>query len=67
MIFPSDEMIEFRKHSSGTGKYAKVDSVACISGLRESGYSYAPNGRVLFKEVNLDGSVDMPVCSDTAQ
>ena len=62
MMFPSEDMIEFRKHSNGTGKFVKVEGVECSSGMRASGYSYAPNGRVLFKEVNEDGSVDMPVC-----
>lgn len=62
MIFPSEEMVEFRKHSTGTGQYVLVDTVQCTSGMRASGYSYAPGGRVYFKEVSADGSVEMPVC-----
>ena len=62
MVFPSEEMIEFRKHSNGIGKFVLVESVECSTGSRSSGYSYAPGGRVMFKEVSEDGSVEIPVC-----
>ena len=62
MIFPSDEMVEFRKNSGPNPTFVMVDSVECESGLRKSGYSYAPGGHVMFKQVSEDGSVEMPVC-----
>ena len=62
MIFPSDEMVEFRKNSNPNAAYVLVDTVECESGMRKSGYSYAPGGRVMFKQVNEDGTVDLPVC-----
>ena len=62
MLFPSEEMIEFRKHSGPNPSFAFVDAVACEGGMRQSGYSYAPSGRVMFKQLSEDGSVEMPVC-----
>lgn len=57
MIFPSEEMAEFRKHSNGNANYVWVEAVECETGLKESGYSFAPSGRVVMKQVNDDGSV----------
>ena len=62
MLFPSEEMIEFRKHSGPNPSFAFVEAVDCEGGMRQSGYSYAPGGRVMFKQVSEDGSVEMPVC-----
>ena len=62
MVFPTEEMAEFRKHSSGSGKYVWVETVECSSGMRRSGYSYAPSGSVFLKEVSEDGTLEMPVC-----
>lgn len=62
MVFPSEEVVDFRMNSSGTGEYAFVDSVKCSTGLRQSGYSYAPTKNVFIKEVSEDGAVEEPVC-----
>ena len=64
VIFPSEEIKEFGRHSNGVQEYVFVTSKACPSGLRKSGYSYAPGGHVVLKQKNLDGTVSEPVCSD---
>ena len=35
----------------------------CDSGLRGSGYAYAPGGSIMLKQVNRDGTVG-EVCTD---
>lgn len=57
----SPSLQEFRTHSNGNAEYRFVESVECPSGLRQSGYSFAPAGRVVLKQVNHDGTVG-PVC-----
>lgn len=57
MLFPSDSMKEFRAHSNGVSEYKWVEATECDTGLKKSGYSFAPAGRVVLKQVNEDGTV----------
>ena len=64
LVAPSEEMREFSRHSNGVAAYEFVTSTPCESGLRRSGYAYAPSSKVYLKQKNLDGTVTMPVCED---
>ena len=63
-LFPPHELKEFIKHSNGMAAYELVTSQPCETGLRSSGYAYAPSGGVMLKQKNLDGTVDAVICSD---
>lgn len=62
-IYNSDAMSEFRTHSNHNPEYVFAYVEECDSGLRGSGYAYAPSGSVMLKQVNRDGSVG-EVCTD---
>ena len=62
-IYNSDAMSEFRTHSNHNPEYVFAYVEECDSGLRGSGYAYAPSGSVVLKQVNRDGSVG-EVCTD---
>jgi hypothetical protein len=64
MLFPNDEMVEFRKNSNKNAEYRFVRTIECEEGLRPSGYAFTPKGRVTLKQVNEDGTVDLPVCKE---
>ena len=64
VLFPPTELREFVKHGNGVPEYEFVTSQPCKTGLRPSGYAYAPAGRIMLKQKNLDGTVDAAVCSD---
>lgn len=55
---------EFQKHSNGIKEYRLVKSTPCSTGLRDSGFSIAPAGSVVFKQVNEDGTVSDDICVD---
>jgi hypothetical protein len=57
IIFPTEEMKEFRAHSNGMAEYRFVEAVECETGLNKSGYSVAPSGNIVLKQVNADGTV----------
>lgn len=57
MLFPTDDMKDFRAHSNGVNKYEWIEATECETGLKQSGYSYAPSGSVMLKQVNEDGTV----------
>ena len=59
----TDTMDSFQEHSNHNPAYKIVSGVKCETGLRSSGYSVAPTGRLFLKQVNNDGTVG-PVCSD---
>jgi len=61
-LFPSEQMQEFRKHSNGMAEYRFVTVKECNTGLRDTGFSYAPSGRVYLKQVNTDGTIAPEVC-----
>ena len=67
MASPSEEIIEWRKQSNGSDTFVIVDAIECQSGMRQSGYSYAPAGHVFIKQANLDGTVDLPACDGKLQ
>ena len=62
-IYNSEAMSEFRTHSNHNPEYVFAYVEECDSGLRGSGYAFAPSGSVMLKQVNRDGSVG-EVCSD---
>ena len=62
-IYNSDAMSEFRVHSNNNPQYVFAYVEECESGLRTSGYAYAPAGSIMLKQVNRDGSVG-EVCTD---
>ena len=62
-VYNSDAMTEFRQHSNHNPHYVISFVGDCESGLRDSGYAYAPSGSIVLKQVNTDGSVG-DVCTD---
>jgi len=62
-VYNSDAMTEFRQHSNHNPYYVISVVNDCESGLRTSGYAYAPSGSIMLKQVNKDGSVG-EVCTD---
>ena len=56
-FYTSDTISEFREHSNHNPHYAFAYVGECETGLRESGYAYAPSGSLVLKQVNRDGSV----------
>ena len=62
-VYNSDAMTEFRQHSNHNPHYVISFVGDCESGLRESGYAFAPSGSIVLKQVNTDGSVG-DVCTD---
>jgi hypothetical protein len=62
-VYNSDAMSEFREHSNHNPHYVISFVEDCQSGLRSSGYAYAPSGSIMLKQVNKDGSIG-DVCSD---
>ena len=62
-IYNSEAMSEFRTHSNHNPEYVFAYVEECDSGLRGSGYAFAPSGSVMLKQVNRDGSVG-EVCTD---
>ena len=62
-FYNSDALSEFRAHSNHNPEYVFAYVEECESGLRSSGYAYAPAGSVMLKQVNRDGSVG-EVCTD---
>jgi len=62
-VYTSDAMSEFRAHSNHNPQYVISFVDDCESGLRASGYAYAPSGSIMLKQVNKDGSVG-DVCTN---
>ncbi len=62
-IFSSEEVQSFRENSNYNPVYELVGAVPCETGLKSSGYSLAPIGRLFFKQVNRNGAVGQ-VCSE---
>jgi hypothetical protein len=61
-LFPSEQMQEFGRHSNGSNAYVFISAQECDSGLKSSGYAYTPKDHIVLKQVNLDGTVDLPAC-----
>ena len=62
-FYNSHGMSEFREHSNHNAKYVFAYVEECESGLRDSGYAYAPSGSLVLKQVNRDGTVG-EVCAE---
>jgi len=62
-IFNTESMQSFRENSNHNPVYELVSAVPCDTGMKASGYSVAPTGRLFFKQVNKDGTVGK-VCSE---
>ena len=62
-VYNSDAMSEFREHSNHNPEYVISFVKECESGLRSSGYAYAPAGSIMLKQVNRDGTVG-EVCTN---
>ena len=60
----SPEYQEFRKHSNGNDEYSITFVDPCKTGLRDTGYAFAPAKFVLFKQKPLNGKESGPVCSE---
>ena len=56
-IYQTDSAQEFRANSNHNPVYKIVRGVPCDSGLKPSGYSVAPTGKLYLKHVNRDGTV----------
>ncbi len=65
-FYNSDDMSQFREHSNHNAQYVFAYVEECESGLRESGYAYAPSGSVVLKQVNSDGTVGA-VCAEQSR
>ena len=62
-VYNTDSMQSFHQHSNHNPVYKFVRAVPCENGLRSSGYSVVPTGRLFLKQVNRDGTVGA-VCSN---
>ena len=62
-FYTSDTISEFREHSNHNAHYVFTYVKDCESGLRASGYAYAPSGSLVLKQVNRDGTVG-EVCAE---
>ena len=62
-VYNTDSVQSFHQHSNLNPVYKFVRAVQCENGLRSSGYSVVPTGRLFLKQVNKDGTVGA-VCSD---
>ncbi len=55
---------EFASHSNGNDSFGLTFAMPCGSGLRDSGYAFAPLGFVIFKQRGFDG-IAGETCSGT--
>lgn len=62
-LFNTETMQSFSEHSNNNPEYRFVRAVPCETGLKLSGFSLAPTGRLFLKQVNSDGSVGV-VCNE---
>ena len=62
-VYNSDAVSEFRAHSNHNPEYVFAYVEECDSGLRNSGYAFAPSGIIMLKQVNRDGTVG-EVCTN---
>jgi hypothetical protein len=62
-LYNTEAIQSFSKHSNNNPEYRFVRAVPCETGLKSTGYSVAPTGRLFLKQVNKDGSVGV-VCSE---
>ena len=62
-VYNTDSVQSFHQHSNHNSVYELVWAVPCENGLRSSGYSVVPTGRLFLKQVNKDGTVGA-VCND---
>ena len=60
----SSEYQEFRKHSNGNDAYSISFVNPCETGLRNTGYAFAPAKFVLFKQKPLNNKDAGLVCSE---
>ena len=56
-IYQTDSVQEFRANSNHNPVYKIVRGVPCDSGLKSSGYSVVPTGKLYLKQANRDGTV----------
>lgn len=56
--------VTFTSNSNGIAQYEFVNVDGCPSGERRSGYAVAPFDKVVLKQVDPDGSISEPVCSN---
>ena len=55
-IYQTDSAQEFRANSNHNPVYKIVRGVPCESGLKSSGYSVVPTGKLYLKQANRDGT-----------
>ncbi|MBU74249.1 MAG: hypothetical protein CMM73_00865 [Rhodospirillaceae bacterium] len=56
-IMASESLQTFRSNSNGNPEYVITFVGDCTTGLRDSGFAYAPTGGIMLKQVNKDGTV----------
>jgi hypothetical protein len=56
-FFNTDAIQSFRENSNHNPVYEPIRAVPCKTGLKSSGYSLAPSGRLFLKQVNRNGTV----------
>ena len=56
-IYQTDSVQEFRTNGNHNPVYKIVKGVPCDSGLKSSGYSVVPTGKLYLKQANRDGTV----------
>ena len=56
-IYQTGPVQEFRANSNHNPVYKIFRGVPCDSGLKPSGYSGVPTGKLYLKQVNRDGTV----------
>jgi len=56
-FYYSESMQEFRANSNHNPVYEFVRGIPCEPGLKPSGYSLVPTGKLYLKQVNHDGTV----------
>ena len=56
-IHQTESVQEFSANSNHNPVYKIVRGVPCDSGLKSSGYSVVPTGKLYLKQVNRDGTV----------
>ena len=54
----------FNHRGNGVAEYEFVNVDNCISGEHRSGFAIAPFDKVVLKQVNPDGTISEPVCSN---
>ena len=64
LMFPTEGMQEFSRHSNGIAEYEFVTVKPCDAGLKRSGYALMPFDSLVLKQRNADGTITEPTCTN---